>query len=200
MFFILNNRLCKRFSWLLYLEFSYINCFPHTSSSSSPCWRTESQEISAIEKRLNWVWVLYSIAHPLALWNSFSNCCHVWSKWHQCFQSGILSTSCFLSLGQHFFSAFQTVCDVLKNKNGNAWYFPSFPSCLLEKKISLTGVKQISPVKLEWVCTSLHYAQLNSFPKWFFLTTKHPPAFHIWDSKWQWMLRSMEFHFLLQLV
>lgn len=134
MVFLLNNRLCKIFSWLLYLEFSYINCFPHTSSSSLPCWRTESQEISAIEKRLNWVWVLYSIAHPLALWNLFSNCCHVWSKWHQCFQSGILSTLCFLSLGQHFFSAFQTVCDMLKNKNGNAWYFPSFPSCLLEKK------------------------------------------------------------------
>lgn len=109
MFFILNNRLCKSFSWLLYLEFSYINCFPHTSSSSSPCWRTESQEISGTEKRLNWVWVLCSIAHPLPLWNSFSNYCHVWSKWHQCFHLGFFlpcvfcpwdNISCLLS--RHF--------------------------------------------------------------------------------------------------
>lgn len=108
-FFILNNRLCKSFSWLLYLEFSYINCFPHTSSSSSPCWRTESQEISGTEKRLNWVWVLCSIAHPLPLWNSFSNYCHVWSKWHQCFHLGFFlpcvfcpwdNISCLLS--RHF--------------------------------------------------------------------------------------------------
>lgn len=39
----LNNKLYKKFSWLLYLGFSYINCFPlPSSSSSSPCWHTES--------------------------------------------------------------------------------------------------------------------------------------------------------------
>lgn len=166
-FFILNNRLCKSFSSLLYLEYSYINCFPHTSSSSSPCWRIESQEISAIEKRLNWVWVLCSIAHPLPLRNSFSNCCHVWSKWHPCFHLGFFLPCVFCpwdNISSLLFRPF-VICSRIKMTMLDV-VLPFHPFFWEKKKPnSLTWVKQISLVELEWVSMSLHYAQLNSFPE-----------------------------------
>lgn len=101
------------------------------------------------------------------------------------FPSGIFSTLCLLSL-RRFFSAFQTFCDIVESKKGNAWYFLFFfffSKGQDEKGNLFNKDKQVSPVKLDLICATFYSAQLNSFPKCLFFKNKISPSFSYVGSK-----------------
>lgn len=138
MFLILSHKLHKSFSWLLFLGHSYINCFSLPFFLFSLLTHRIPGKTQKL-RRDRTLFKLQSIAHTVTLWKLILQLLPWVDQMAPLFLSGILSPLSLLSLRHCFFLLSQTFPDILKSKNGNAWYFPSFFILPLKNKTKHTN-------------------------------------------------------------